>query len=31
MALISFGKEEIEELNIENERLKSELAELGIV
>lgn len=28
MALISFGKQEIDELNIQNERLQSEVAEL---
>ena len=28
MALISFGKQEIDELNIENERLRGEVAEL---
>ncbi|MDF1618603.1 hypothetical protein [Petrocella sp. FN5] len=28
MALISFGKREIDELNIENERLQNEIAEL---
>lgn len=28
MALISFGKQEIDELNIENERLQNEIAEL---